>query len=136
MASATRNGKRLIAHQGSAIYQLQYPRSFLARFYESIGLTAPRLTYQKWGGTEPELPLSTPPYQAAGLQPGHYGFWFGAKFGQAPGMWLIDPLGKQLTSLAGKADEMFGNIRRTARRYRQRALLGPGAVRRQCRSNN
>ncbi len=48
-------GKRLIAHQGSAIYQIQYPHSFLARFYESIGLRTPRLTYQSWAGAEREL---------------------------------------------------------------------------------
>lgn len=35
------DGKRLIAHQGSAIYQLQYPSSFLAQFYDSIGLKSP-----------------------------------------------------------------------------------------------
>jgi spermidine dehydrogenase len=88
---------RLIAHQGSAIYQLQYPLSFLARFYDSIGLTTPKLTYQKWAGPQPELALSRTPYEAAGKERGQYGFWFGAKFGQNPGLWLIDPLGKQLT---------------------------------------
>ena len=90
------DGKRLIAHQGSAIYQIQYPHSFLAGFYESIGLRAPRLTYQKWHAPEPEFPLSNTPYEAVGLQHGQYGFWFGAKFGQRPGTWLIDPLGKKL----------------------------------------
>jgi spermidine dehydrogenase len=90
------DGQRLIAHQGSAIYQLQYPHSFLARFYESIGLKAPRLTYQKWGGNDPEFPLSKTPYEATGLQHGEYGFWFGAKFGQKPGMWLMDPVGRNL----------------------------------------
>jgi spermidine dehydrogenase len=90
------DGKRLIAHQGSAIYQIQYPHSFLARFYDSIGLSALNLTYQRWSGPEPEIPLSKTPYQAIGLQRGHYGFWFGAKFGHKPGMWLIDPVGKNL----------------------------------------
>jgi spermidine dehydrogenase len=90
------DGKRLIAHQGSAIYQIQYPHSFLAGFYDSIGLKVPQLTYQKWAGPEPEFPLSKTPYEAAGLQHGQYGFWFGAKFGRAPGMWLIDPAGKNL----------------------------------------
>jgi spermidine dehydrogenase len=89
-------GKRLIAHQGSAIYQIQYPHSFLAGFYDSIGLKTPKLTYQKWSGSEPEFPLSTTPYQATGLEHGQYGFWFGAKFGQKPGTWLIDPIGKNL----------------------------------------
>jgi len=90
------DGKRLIAHQGSAIFQLQYPHSFLARFYESIGLKAPNLTYQRWSGPDPEFPLSTTPYQATGLQHGQYGFWFGAKFVRKPGMWLVDPVGKSL----------------------------------------
>jgi spermidine dehydrogenase len=90
------DGKRLIAHQGSAIYQIQYPHSFLARFYDSIGLKTPALTYQKWAGPEPEFPLSKTPYEAIGLQHGRYGFWFGAKFGRTPGVWLIDPVGKNL----------------------------------------
>jgi spermidine dehydrogenase len=89
-------GKRLIAHQGSAIYQIQYPHSFLASFYESIGLRTPQLTYQSWAGPDAEFPLSKTPYQATGLQHGQYGFWFGAKFNQKPGMWLTDPLGKKL----------------------------------------
>jgi spermidine dehydrogenase len=90
------DGKRLIAHQGSAIYQIQYPHSFLASFYDSIGLKTPALTYQKWAGPQPEFVLSRTPYEAVGLQHGQYGFWFGAKFGQRPGMWLIDPIGKNL----------------------------------------
>jgi spermidine dehydrogenase len=89
-------GRRLIAHQGSAIYQIQYPHSFLAKFYESIGLRAPQLTYQSWAGPDLEFALSNTPYQAVGLQHGQYGFWFGAKFNQRPGMWLTDPLGKNL----------------------------------------
>lgn len=89
-------GKRLIGHQGSAIYQMQYPHSFLADFYRSIGLQAPNLEYQKWAGPEPEFQLSRTPYEAVGLQHGQYGFWFGAKFGQKPGKWLTDPLGKNL----------------------------------------
>jgi spermidine dehydrogenase len=90
------DGKHLIAHQGSAIYQLQKPQSFLSKFYDSIGLTAPKLTYQKWAGPPPEMPLSRTPYDAVGLEHGQYGFWFGAKFGQKPGRWFIDPVGKQL----------------------------------------
>ncbi len=90
------DGTRLIAHQGSAIYQLQYPFSFLARFYDSIGLKVPKLTYQKWAGAQPELTLSKTPYEAVGLEHGQYGFWFGRRFGQKPGRWLIDPLGKNL----------------------------------------
>jgi spermidine dehydrogenase len=90
------DGKRLIAHQGSAIYQLQEPQSFLARFYDSIGLKAPKLTYQKWGGSQREMPLSQTPYDAVGMPLGQYGFWFGARFGQKPGMWVVDPVRKKL----------------------------------------
>lgn len=90
------DGKRLIAHQGSAIYQLQEPRSFLARFYDSIGLKTPQLTYQKWAGAEPEMPLSRTPYDAAGMGAGQYGFWFGGKFGKARGMWVMDPVRRKL----------------------------------------
>lgn len=90
------DGSRLIAHQGSAIYLVPYPHSFIARFYDSIGLRAPKLAYQKWAGPAPEMPLSHTPYDSAGLSHGQYGFWFGAKFGQKPGMWLIDPVGKEM----------------------------------------
>ena len=90
------DGKRLIAHQGSAIYQLHSPDSFIAQFYDSIGLKAQKLDYQEWEGPQPEMPLSQTPYEAVGLEHGQYGFWFGPRFGQKPGMWLIDPLGKKL----------------------------------------
>jgi spermidine dehydrogenase len=90
------DGKRLIAHQGSAIYQLHSLDSFIGQFYDSIGLKAQKLDYQKWAGSGPEMPLSQTPYEATGMANGQYGFWFGAKFGQKPGMWLIDPVGKKL----------------------------------------
>jgi spermidine dehydrogenase len=90
------DGKRLIAHQGSAIYLVPYPHSFIARFYDSIGLHAPKLSYQNWAGPEPEMALGRTPYDSAGLTRGQYGFWFGAKFGRQQGMWLLDPVGKQM----------------------------------------
>src|ERR1700676_1806553 len=90
------DGKRLIAHQGSAIYLVPYPHSFIARFYDSIGLHTPKLSYQKWSGPQPEMRIGRTPYESAGLSRGQYAFWFGAKFGQKPGMWIVDPIGKQL----------------------------------------
>lgn len=90
------DGKRLIAHQGSAIYQLQRPRSFLARFYDSIGLKTPALTYQKWAGPDPEMELAKTPYESVGMDKGQYGFWFGAKFGAKPGVWVTNPVGTKL----------------------------------------
>jgi spermidine dehydrogenase len=91
------DGRRLIAHQGSAIYLVPYPHSFIARFYDSIGLHTPKLTYQKWSG-QPEMAIGRTPYDSAGLSRGQYAFWFGAKFGQNPGMWLVDPVGKKMQS--------------------------------------
>jgi spermidine dehydrogenase len=86
------DGKRLTAHQGSAFFPVPYPYSFIARFYESIGLKTPRLEYQKWAGPDPEIPLDRTPY----LGSAPYGFYFGAKFGQSQGVWVTDPWGKKL----------------------------------------
>ena len=103
------DGKRLIAHQGSAIYFVQYPHSFLERFYDSIGLSTPKLNYQKWAGPGPAPPIGRTPYDSSGLKAGNYGFWFAANFGATPGaqsagnldpksgLWLIDPVGKQFS---------------------------------------
>lgn len=87
------DGQHLTAHQGSALFQVPFPHSFIGRFYESIGLPSPRLEYQKWTGSSPEMWLPTTPYPDTGKT---YGFYFGAKFGQKPGMWITDPWGKQL----------------------------------------
>ncbi len=86
------DGLRLIAHQGSAFFPVPYPHSFIARFYESIGLKTPRLEYQKWGSSEPEMQLSRTPY--LGSAPNST--YFGAKFGQQQELWLTDPWGKDL----------------------------------------
>jgi spermidine dehydrogenase len=90
------DGKKLVAHQGSAIYQVPYPHSFFARFYDSIGLHDPKLNYQKWAGPQPAMTLGRTPYDSAGLSRGEYGFWFGDKFGRQDGFWLIDPVGKEM----------------------------------------
>jgi len=86
------DGHRLPAHQGSALFQVNYPHSFIERFYQSIGLKSPRLEYQKWGGSEPEVRLTTTPY----LGGAPYGIYFGAKFGKPEGVWLTDPWIKKL----------------------------------------
>jgi spermidine dehydrogenase len=85
------DGHRLMAHQGSAFFPVPYPHSFIGRFYESIGLKAPRLEYQKWGSSSPEMQLSRTPY--LGSAPS--ATYFGAKFGQSRGLWLTDPWGRQ-----------------------------------------
>jgi spermidine dehydrogenase len=99
------DGHRLTAHQGSAFFPVPYPHSFIARFYESIGLKTPRLEYQRWAGKDkdPEIPLCRTPY----LGSAPYGLYFGAKFGQPQGVWLTDPWGKKLEGapISSKARE-------------------------------
>jgi spermidine dehydrogenase len=64
----------------------------MARFFDLIGLDWRGFKYQEWGSSFPEIPLGNsfedarPPYA----------FYFGTKFGQKPGMWLIDPWKKKL----------------------------------------
>jgi len=79
------DGKRLIAHQGSAIYFVPYPHSVIGRFYESIGLSAPRLNYQRWDGPGQ---LGRTPYDSP-----QSGFWFPSPQG---GIWVMDPMKSQL----------------------------------------
>jgi spermidine dehydrogenase len=90
------DGHHLTAHQGSAIYLVPYPYSFIAHFYDSIGLRAPKLSHQTWTGTDPEMTLGRTPYDSVGLGNGQYGFWFGAKFRQKPSVWVINPVGKKM----------------------------------------
>lgn len=90
------DGERLTAHQGSAVFWVPYPFSFIGRFYDSIGLRPPRFEYQRWGSNEPEMPLSKTPYDMQGAMPTTYGFYFGEAFGVKPGVWLTDPWGKRL----------------------------------------
>jgi spermidine dehydrogenase len=52
----------------------------------------PRLEYQKWGSSDPEIPLTTTPY----LGSAPYGLYFGAKFGQPKGVWVSDPWARKL----------------------------------------
>ena len=95
------DGQRLLAHQGSALFQITYPLSFISRFYESIGLKEPRLEYQKWKGPDPEIPLTRTPY----LGGAPYGLYFGAKFGRPKGIWLTDPKRLEGAPISPKARE-------------------------------
>ena len=90
------DGHRLLAHQGSAFFPVPHPGGFVAQFYDTIGMDRHRFEYQKWGGGAPEMPLSQTAYDMLGRQGATYGFFFGARFGQSPGLWLIDPWAKRL----------------------------------------
>jgi spermidine dehydrogenase len=100
------DGQRLVAHQGSAIFLVPKKGGYTDRFYEMIGMDRSVLDYQRWRGPSPEMPLSQSPYE----EPKNYGFYFGAQFGQRPGMWVMDPWGRKLDgaplSDAVKADLM------------------------------
>ncbi|MGA8029261.1 MAG: NAD(P)-binding protein [Bryobacteraceae bacterium] len=87
------DGRRLIAHQASAACFPPLPGSYLAEFYDSIGVDWRQFQYQKWVGPQSELPLETAPYPVGGKTSG---FFFGSKFGHPEGLWVFDPWGKRL----------------------------------------
>ncbi len=87
------DGERLMIHQGSAACFPPLPQTFLAEFYDSIGLNWGEFKYQDWSGPQPSMRLETAPYPVGGSTSG---FFFGAKFGHPEGVWLIDPWGRQL----------------------------------------
>ncbi len=87
------DGQRLMIHQGSAACFQPLPGTFLESFYDSVGIKFPDFQYQKWAGSQPEMPLETAPYPTGGK---NSGFFFGAKFGHPEGLWLRDPWGKRL----------------------------------------
>ncbi|MGH9455152.1 MAG: NAD(P)-binding protein, partial [Terriglobia bacterium] len=81
------DGQRLMAPQGSDHFQIPYPHSFIARFYDLIGLDWKQFKYQTWGSASPEVPMG----RTFEAMPGPIAHYFGAKFGRRPGIWLIDP---------------------------------------------
>jgi spermidine dehydrogenase len=87
------DGQRLIGHQGSAACFPPLDGSFLAGFYDSVGIRWPQFQYQTWSGSQPEVKLQTAPYPVGGHTSG---FFFGQRFGRPQGEWLFDPWGKEL----------------------------------------
>lgn len=85
------DGQRIMGPQGADHFQVPLPHSFMARFFEQIGLNWREFEYQKWNSSSPEIPVGNSFEDARGP----VGFYFGAKFGQKPGMWLIDPWKKK-----------------------------------------
>ena len=88
------DGQRLVAHQASAIFLVPEKGGYIDRVYDLIGMDRSSLEYQRWGGPAPEMELHQSPYAIA--RPEQYGFWFGPRFGQRPGAWVIDPWGRKL----------------------------------------
>jgi spermidine dehydrogenase len=92
------DGHRLFAPQASVHFQPPYPNSFLDHVYDAIGLDWNAFkSYQTWQGPSPEIELPRSPYGEGHIhgKPA-MGFFFGAKFGKKPGLWITDPWGKKL----------------------------------------
>lgn len=91
------DGHRLYAPQASVHFQPPYPRSFLKSVYDSVGLDWNAFKhYQTWQGPSPAIDLARSPYRVLEMKQKTYGFYFGAKFGKKPGIWIVDPWGKSL----------------------------------------
>jgi spermidine dehydrogenase len=92
------DGHRLYAPQASVHFQPPYPNSFLKTVYDTMGLDWEAFkSYQKWQGPNPAISLPRSPYgqgKVDGKQA--LGFYFGAKYGHKPGMWVTDPWGQAL----------------------------------------
>jgi spermidine dehydrogenase len=90
------DGQRVVAHQGSAMFPVPKKGGYVASVYEMIGMDRPALEYQRWRGPSPEMPLSQTPYDTLGGRRTNFGLWFGPRFGQRPGVWVIDPWHRNL----------------------------------------
>ena len=92
------DGHRLFAPQASVHFQPPYPNSFLKSVYDAMALDWDAFrTYQKWQGPSPEISLPPSPYGQGSINGrSASGFFFGAKYGHKPGIWIIDPFGKKL----------------------------------------
>ena len=101
------DGHRLMAHQGSAVFFVQYPHSFLGRFYDSIGLKTPNLQYQKWAGPAKEMALSKTPYDMVGQRAGDLRTVFRSEIRPEAGNVADRSVGKEA---GGRAD--FGECAR------------------------
>jgi len=90
------DGHRLFGPQGSNFFKVPARGSLAEQMYDRIGLDWHNFQYQSWKGPDPEIPLSQTSYDVLLHTPPRCGFYFGAKFGQTPGLWLRDPWGKKL----------------------------------------
>jgi spermidine dehydrogenase len=91
------DGQRLFAPQASVHFQPPYPHSFLKSVYDSVGMDWNAFKhYQQWQGPSPEIDLTRSPYRVLAMKQKTYGFYFGAKFGEQPGIWIVDPWSKNL----------------------------------------
>jgi len=87
------DGQRLMAPQGSNWFWVPAKSDLVAQFYARVGVDPSEFKYQQWGGPLPAMPLSRTSYHFARNLPSppNFGFYFGEKFGQRPGKWVVDP---------------------------------------------
>lgn len=87
------DGQRLIAPQGSNWFWTPVKIKVVEQFYARIGVDPSQFKYQEWNGPQPAMPLSRTSYHFARNLPSppNFGFYFGEKFGQRPGKWILDP---------------------------------------------
>ena len=92
------DGHRLYAPQASVHFQPPYPDSFLKTVYGTMGLDWNAFnSYQKWQGPTPAIALPRSPYGQGTVNGKEaLGFFFGAKYGHKPGIWITDPWAKGL----------------------------------------
>lgn len=94
-------GQHLIANQASAMFFPPLAGTFLEEFYRSIGIDDRQFQYQQWSGRQPEMPVGNTPYFDGGPNSAWY---FGARFGKTPGVWVTDPWGSKLLNAPISAD--------------------------------
>lgn len=90
------DGQRLMAPQGATQFPIPLENGLIDRFYRDVGFDYWRFRYQDWGGSSPPMPLSRTVYALEASKPASYGIYFGAKYGQTPGKWVVDPVGTRL----------------------------------------
>jgi len=105
------DGQTVVAHQGSAIFLVPQQGGYTDSVYNLIGMDRSSFEYQACA----EMPLAHSPYE----EPHNYGFYFGSPFGQRPGVWVLDPWGRQLDG-APLSDAVKAEWLRT------RTVINPG----------
>jgi spermidine dehydrogenase len=87
------DGQRLIVPQGSNWFWIPNGSKLVEEFYARVGVDPGKFEYQAWDGPGPAMPLSRTSWHHLRNVPSppDFGFYFGEKFGQRPGKWVVDP---------------------------------------------
>jgi spermidine dehydrogenase len=106
------DGQRLIASQGSAMWFQPLPGSFLAHFYDSVGIDPRQFQYQQNASS---IATGVTPYAGDGS---NFGLFFKADGAHPDGMWLVDPWTKKLAGapIAAEAKRELLTMQDTADR--------------------